>query len=237
MTHLYSSYNQNNITAIAGWYVDDGLIAADTKGTMEEVVRDICRTFTIQDLEEPIHLLGIKIDRNRNSGIIKLSQPAYINKIASRFNTTPGKNISIPMKPDKNLHNTSSDEEKIDVPYASIIGSINYCSVSTHPDITFMVNKCSQFTSNPSVHHWQAAQQIVRYLLQLETMGSHFVPLVTESKDMLIIYLVILTLILPVMSMIENLRLDGYSLLMEHRYHGHQRNKLSLLDHLWNRNW
>ena len=141
---------------------------------MEEVVKDICRTFTIQDLGECIRLLGIKIDRNRNSGIIKLSQPAYIDKIASQFNITPGKNITIPMKSDENLHNTSSDNEKIDVPYASIIGSVNYCSVSTCPDITFVVNKCSQFTLNSSIHHWQAAQQIIRHLLQTKNHGITF---------------------------------------------------------------
>ena len=78
------------------------------------------------------------------------------------------------MKSDKNLHNTSNDNEKIDVPYASIIGSVNYCSVSTRPDITFAVNKHSQFTSNPSIHHWQAAQQIIRYLLQTKNHGITF---------------------------------------------------------------
>ena len=150
---IFFKYDQNNIIAIVDWYIDDGLIAADTKTTMEEVVKDICRTFTIQDLGEPIRLLGIKkIDRNRNSGVIKLSQPTYIDKIASQFDIAPGKNVTIPMKSDENLHNTSNDNEKIDVLYTSIIGSVNYCSVSTHPDITFAVNKCSQFTSNPSIH-------------------------------------------------------------------------------------
>ena len=80
---IFFKYNQNSIIVIVGWYVDNGLIAVDTKTTMEEVVKDICRTFTIQDLGEPIHLLGIKIDHNRNSGVIKLSQPTYIDKIAS----------------------------------------------------------------------------------------------------------------------------------------------------------
>ena len=45
-------------------------------------------------------------------------------------------------------YNHNIDDEKVDVQYASIIGSVNYCSVSTRPDITFAVNKCSQFTSN-----------------------------------------------------------------------------------------
>ena len=48
---------------------------------------------------------------------------------------------------------------------ASLIGSLNYCSVATQPDISFAVNKCTQFTSRPSIAHWEAAKRIVCYLM------------------------------------------------------------------------
>ena len=34
-----------------------------------------------------------------------------------------------------------------------------------HPDISYAVNKCTQFTSNPNIIHWKAAKRIVHYLL------------------------------------------------------------------------
>ena len=63
----------------------------------------------------------------------------------------------------------SNDE--IDVPYASLIGSINYCSVSTRPDIAYATNRCAQFTSHPTTEHWEAVKRIVRYLMHTVDYG------------------------------------------------------------------
>ena len=65
-------------------------------------------------------------------------------------------------------------DDLIDVPYASLIGSLNYCSVATRPDISFTVNKCAQFTSRPSVTHWEAAKRIVRYLMHTSEYGIRY---------------------------------------------------------------
>ena len=63
------------------------------------------------------------------------------------------------------LYSSDPTEEALNVPYASLIGSINYCAVSTRPDIAFATNKCAQFTAQPGILHWEAAKRIVRYLL------------------------------------------------------------------------
>ncbi|XP_073525529.1 uncharacterized protein [Phyllobates terribilis] len=39
-----------------------------------------------------------------------------------------------------------------------------YAMTSTKPDIAFAVGKLSRYTSNPSVHHWQAVNRVLRYL-------------------------------------------------------------------------
>ena len=79
---VYFRFGQDNSIEIAGWYIDDGLLAADSEASMERMIRDIKGSFEIQDLGNPDRLLGIKITRDRNIGTIHISQPSFISTIA-----------------------------------------------------------------------------------------------------------------------------------------------------------
>ncbi|GJY28664.1 retrovirus-related pol polyprotein from transposon TNT 1-94 [Tanacetum coccineum] len=48
--------------------------------------------------------------------------------------------------------------------YASVIGSLMYAMHCTRPDIAFAVSKLSQYTSNPSLEHWDAVSRVLGYL-------------------------------------------------------------------------
>ena len=58
------------------------------------------------------------------------------------------------------------DDKPTDIPYTSLIGSLNYCVITTRWDISYATNKCTQFTSKPSQIHWEVAKRILQYLLQ-----------------------------------------------------------------------
>jgi hypothetical protein len=138
---------------------------------MDQMIKEIRGSFDIQDLGEPERLLGVKIKRDRDEGTIHISQPAFIKTNAKHFNITHGKSFKSPMDNVTNFRKTLPDEEGTDVPYASLIGSINYCAIATRPDIAFATNKCAQFTSNTSLIHWEAAKRVVQYLLQTQDYG------------------------------------------------------------------
>ena len=141
---------------------------------MDKMVNNIKGSFDIQDLGEPDWLLGIRISRNRDMGTIHLSQPSFISTIAKCFGVSAGQQINSPMDTLNELRASSTVDDLIDVPYASLIGSLNYCSVTTQPDISFAVNKCAQFTLRPSVTHWEAAKRIVRYLMHTSEYGIRY---------------------------------------------------------------
>ena len=48
--------------------------------------------------------------------------------------------------------------------YSQIIGSLMYLANATRPDISFAMNKLSQFISNPGDDHWKALERVMRYL-------------------------------------------------------------------------
>jgi len=170
-TTIFFRFTKGGGIEIVGWYVDDGLLASNSTKGMDSMLSDIRGSFDIQDLGNPTRLLGIKIDRSRELGTIHISQPAFITTIAKRFDVTPGRTVSSPMDNNTNFRMATDDEEAINIPYASLIGSINYCAVSTRPDIAYATNKCAQFASKPTLAHWEAAKRIVRYLLHTKEYG------------------------------------------------------------------
>src|SRR3979490_1220646 len=94
----------------------------------------------------------MKIHRDRELGTIHLSQPSFINTIAKQFNITPGRQVLSPMDPLIELRTeVNTSKNTMDIGYASLIGSINYCAISTRPDISYAMNKYAQFTSNTTI--------------------------------------------------------------------------------------
>ena len=58
---IFFRFKEDDSIEIAGWYVNDRLLATSSIESMERMIMDIKGTFDIQDLGEPEHLLGIKI--------------------------------------------------------------------------------------------------------------------------------------------------------------------------------
>jgi hypothetical protein len=60
------------------------------------------------------------------------------------------------------------------VPYASAIGSIMYAMLCTRPDVSYAWSVISKYQANPGLEHWNAANNIFKYL--------------RRTKDMFLIY-------------------------------------------------
>jgi Reverse transcriptase (RNA-dependent DNA polymerase) len=144
---VFFRFGEGNSIELAGWYVDDGLLAADSLQSMEHMVHDIGGSFDIQDLGNLERLLGIRILRNPNAGTIHISQPAFINTIAKHFNILAGRPVLSPMDSTIKFLKAPADADTLDIPYASLIGSINYCLVATRPDIAFATRRGHSYTS------------------------------------------------------------------------------------------
>ena len=126
--------------------------------------------FDIKDLEEASYVLGIQILHDRLSGILRLSQQTYVERILKMFNMQSCSSIKIPIVKDDKFskgqcpqNNIERDQMKA-IPYSSIVGSLMYAQVCTHPNIAFVVDVLGRYLSDLGQSHWKVAKKVLKYL-------------------------------------------------------------------------
>ena len=67
-------------------YVDDIFLATNNTDLLIEIKQLLFSNFDMKDLGEASYVLGIQILCDRPSGILRLSQQMYIERILKRFN-------------------------------------------------------------------------------------------------------------------------------------------------------
>ena len=146
-------------------YVDDILLATNDIGLLHETKRFLSKQFEMKDLGDVSFVLGIQIYQDRSRGILRLSQKSYIDKVLKRFvmqdykpGDTPvskGDKFSLCQCPKNDLET----KEMQKIPYASVVGSLLYAQVCTHPYIAYIFGMLGRYLSNPGLDHWKAAKQ------------------------------------------------------------------------------
>jgi len=157
-------YHQNGIIFFLAVYVDDISLFGSTGPFMDHVKNLLKGEFKVTDMGDLHWLLGIRIEYDNDA--IRLSQTAYIDTILKRFGLENANPVSYPLD---RIHDLSKDSgnnsEGVDIKaYQQIIGSLMYTVTGTRPDLTYTVNRLSQFLSKPTKRHMGAAKHVLRYL-------------------------------------------------------------------------
>lgn len=159
-------------------YVDDILLAGNDSEKLQEVKNKLCKVFEMKDLGEPKLFLGIKIQRDREHKIMRLSQPEYTEKILTSFNMDESRPQSTPMVTRQVKNRESELPEKIreretrsNAPYREAIGSLLYLAGVTRPDIAYAVNCLARKQVAPSESDWKDVKRIFRYLRGTSELG------------------------------------------------------------------
>ncbi|MBW0494052.1 hypothetical protein O181_033767 [Austropuccinia psidii MF-1] len=78
------------------------------------------------------------------------------------------KPVTIPLIPNSNLTPATETELKefnnLKITFCSAIGSINYLSTATRPNLSFVVSTLSQYLEKPGINHWKAFLHVLKYL-------------------------------------------------------------------------
>ncbi|TFY81825.1 hypothetical protein EWM64_g2185, partial [Hericium alpestre] len=133
-------------------HVDDMLLAASTKAEMERLKEQLRHMpFQVVELGEPRMMLGMAVspgpipDGRLQAGGHSI-RPEH-----------PFVKVAVPADP-------RGVEEMRDKDYASIVGALMYAAMATRPDLSYAVQRLSQFMSNPGIAHYAAAKRVLRYV-------------------------------------------------------------------------
>jgi hypothetical protein len=140
----------------------DGILTTSSlpQGTIA-LIQSLRAEFAIKDLG-PLHYFLEMEAISTPDGLI-LSQQQYILDLLQKSNMSEAKPFKTPMSTAHALSLLSGDPLPDPFPYRSLVGALQYLSL-TRPDISFAVNKVSQFMHRPTSLHLQAVKHILRYL-------------------------------------------------------------------------
>ncbi|XP_019082667.1 PREDICTED: uncharacterized protein LOC109125483 [Camelina sativa] len=152
-------------------YVDDILVIGNDKSSICNILQLLADRFSVKDPEDLNYFLGIEAHRTDKG--LHLSQRKYILDFLHRHNMLNAKPVATPMASSPKLTLQSGLALPDGKEYRQLVGSLQYLSF-TRPDISFTVNRLSQFMHRPTQEHWQAAKRILGYLAGITTHGIFF---------------------------------------------------------------
>ena len=151
-------------------YVDDIFLPANDIDMLIKTKQLLFSHFDMKDLREASYVLGIQILRDRPSGILRLSQQTYIERILKRFNMQSCSSGKTPIVKGDRFTKGQCPQNDIErdrmkaIPYSLVVGSLMYVYVYTHPDIAFVVSVLGRHLSDPSQSNWKVVKKVLRYL-------------------------------------------------------------------------
>jgi hypothetical protein len=151
-------------------YVDDIILASSDKNLLYETKRFLSPNFDTKDLGDASYILGIEIHRERTKRCAQPISKCRYRESAKKYNMHDCSGMPVLfLKGDKlrtfqNLRNQLVIDQMKLIPYASVIMSIMYAQVCTHPNLAFVTEFLDRFQSNPEIKHWKATKKVLRYL-------------------------------------------------------------------------
>ncbi|MBW0484254.1 hypothetical protein O181_023969 [Austropuccinia psidii MF-1] len=151
-------------------HVDDIAIFGEDISTFKN---KIAQEFDIKEIGCADLMLGIKAIHG--IGSISLDQSHFTKSLLDLYGFSQCKPVITPLEPHVHLQPATIEElakfQSLCVNYRSVIGSINYLSTATRPDLSHAVSSLSQFLKNPSINHWNGFLHILRYLKGTQELG------------------------------------------------------------------
>jgi len=142
-------------------YVDDLIITSNNSYFAASVIQQLGRKFSLKDLG-PLHFfLGIEVIPTQNG--LFLTQHKYIKDLLARTCMDGAKDVTTPLSTSVSLKLNDGSAAVNPTEYRKVIGALQYLSL-TQLDISFSVNKLSQFMHCPSIIHWTVTKRLLRYL-------------------------------------------------------------------------
>jgi len=163
-----------------GVYVDDLVIMSEDITRVKQVKKSLTDQFEMTDLGEVKTILGLRIWRNREKGVLTIDQAKYVENILVKYGMESATPLVTPLEVGVRLSKEmcpTTQKEKSEMkikPYRSVIGSLMYLMICTRPDLGVAIGSLSRFLENPGEAHWESVKRVLRYLKGTATVGLRF---------------------------------------------------------------
>ena len=158
----YIRRNKEDLSIITVW-VDDLLSFTNSDKEKAHTKKDLESMFKLIDMGEPSKIVGIEISQGKDS--ITISQTKYVESILQKAGMEQANTIRTPLDPKLPIKpNPEGNEGDKRNSFARLLGSLQYLTMATRPDIAFAVNQLSAYMANPSLAHQMSVKHILRYL-------------------------------------------------------------------------
>ncbi|KAK6121503.1 hypothetical protein DH2020_044755 [Rehmannia glutinosa] len=169
--YVYKKVSGSAITFLV-LYVDDILLIGNNIGLLQSTRTWLSKQYSMKDLGDASFIIGIKIYRDRSRSL-HLSQGKYIRDLLKRAQMVDAKGCPTPMVASLQLSKYTGDSNVDGTLYRSLVSGLQYVTI-TRPDISFSVNKVSQYMSNLLDTYWKTVKCILRYLAGTQDHGLTF---------------------------------------------------------------
>lgn len=168
-TSLFIRNRKSDITYLL-IYVDDMLVTGSSPTAINDVISKLSAQFSLKNLGEVKCFLGVEVTQTVDG--LHLHQAGYIKELLQKVKMSEANGCPTPMISSSKLSKVDGNPFSDGKLYRSTVGALQYATI-TRPEISFSVNKVSQYMASPLDEHWKAVKRILRYLAGSVDFGLH----------------------------------------------------------------
>ena len=167
---------RGKVVVIIVEYVDDLLVASETKRDEKQEMKDLQFCFPIKDLGEAGFYLGCHITRDRGAGTLKLDQHCYVRTVALKFNVEKTSTTSAVARAKHlsrdDVPQTEAEMEEMRVTlYREASGALMWTTTMARPDAVYAAHQRGKCIDNRRPVNWGAARRALQYMWRTKVVG------------------------------------------------------------------
>ena len=168
-----------------GLFVDDFIYFSSSPKVESKFEHLFSQKYTVEFNSKVKHFLGIKFTNVKHSDghvDIYMNQPKDISDLIKKAGLDKPQTLTSPTPyrsgypvdsiPDVDM--TTEERDKLNKTLQELVGSMNWLSTQTRPDIATITNIISQYNTKCSPGHIESAKYAIRYLKSTPTLGIKF---------------------------------------------------------------